>query len=562
MEALLVALNAKYIHSCLAVRLLRRTAGASVELYESNINIPAKAHFRALFERAAKGAVIGFSTYIWNVETVTWLCSVLKKTRPDITLLLGGPECSGGAERLLEASGAHYAISGEGEAPFAAFLAFMRGEGTAADVPGLWYKAEGLWAHNAEAETPMETLAFAYEGEDLTGRTAYYESSRGCPFRCAFCLSAGVKLRQHPAARAWRELTRLADMGAKQVKLVDRTFNADPPRAREIWGALIRDFGGKPINFHFEIAAQLLSGEDFAILERAPKGLFQFEIGIQSTNPETLREINRSGNTPAIFGAVRRLVAMGNIHVHVDLIAGLPHEGFERFGQTFDAVFALNADALQLGFLKLLPGSDLRERADELGIVYDDKPPYAALKTSALPTEALLRLGRLERAFVRTWNERFHATMRVLLEGFPSPFALFCALGDAWEDAPSDPNAVLRALHGFIRENGLLSTRLLECMKFDLLRREKCWKPPPFLPEMHEKDKLFARERLQQAVAGALPQTAKPYSRNAHLELFQFDVAGDGSEAPNWILFSYAPERVFVKLDLSVFLGKNDGVLI
>ncbi len=550
MHAVLVALNAKFIHSSLAVRLLRETAGADCSVYESNINVPRENHYAALLE-APGGALVGFSAYIWNVREVIWLSAALKKARPDLTLLLGGPECSGDARSLLRMSRADYAISGEGEEGFLALIAYMRGEGEIEHIPGLWYQCGDDWRHNPEAETPMESLPFPYEGEMLRGRIAYYESSRGCPFSCAFCMSAGVTLRAHSPGRTLDEIARIAALGAKQVKLLDRTFNADPVRARVIWAALIEAYGNTPINFHFEIAAHLLDENDFAVLARAPKGLFQFEIGIQSTNEATLREIQRGGDTARIFEAVRRLMALGNIHIHVDLIACLPHEGFERFGQSFDDTFALRPDALQFGFLKLLPGSRLRERAEELGIEYDDAPPYAALKTGALTAGEVVLLGRAERAFSRVWNGRFEKTAAQMLSAFPSPFALFAALGRSWPDTiGNNPQDVLFVLHEFAKKRGVLSPRLLDCMKFDLLRIEKRSSLPAFLPEMEEKYAALARKELQSAVQAACPELPKPYGRNARLERFGHDVLS-GGDGPVWLLFAYAPLRAVYRVGVA-----------
>ncbi len=406
MHVVLVALNAKYIHQNLAVRILREMAGVDCTIYESNINVPREKHYTALLE-APERAMIGFSTYIWNVREVVWLCAALVKARPDLVFLLGGPECSGDARELLRHSRADFAISGEGEEGFRALVALYKRmmsnpekssvyssecrvnmlrtrPGELLDVPGLWWP-NGGWRHNPEADTPMESLPFPYENERLDGRIAYYESSRGCRFDCAFCMSAGVRLRTHPVKRILGEIGRIVALGAKQVKLIDRTFNFNAYYPREIWEALIEAYGDKNINFHFEIAAHLLSDTDFSVLARAPKGLFQFEIGVQSTNEVTLREVGRGGYTQRIFAAVRRLKALGNIHLHLDLIACLPHEGFERFGQSFDETFALRPDKLQFGFLKLLPGSKLRERAGLLSIAieYDDAPPYAALNVFA-----------------------------------------------------------------------------------------------------------------------------------------------------------------------------------
>ncbi len=575
MHIVLVALNAKYIHQNLAVRLLRDMPGADCTIYESNINAPREKHYAALLN-APERALVGFSAYIWNVGEVVWLCAALKKARPDLTLLLGGPECSGDPRELLRASRADYAISGEGEKGFREFVALFQeriansskisdkhamndGMDELERVPGLWYREGGEWRRNPEAETPMEQLPFPYENERLDGRIAYYESSRGCPFRCAFCMSAGVSLRAHPIERVLKEIGRIVSLGAKQVKLLDRTFNFDPVRARAIWAALIEGYGKTKLNFHFEIAAHLLTDTDFFVLAKAPDGLFQFEIGVQSTNAATLKAIERGGDTERIFTAIRRLMALGNIHIHVDLIACLPHESLERFGQSFDETFALRPDALQFGFLKLLPGSRLRERAVELGVEYDDAPPYAALKTDALSASEVVLLGQTEQAFSRVWNGRFDRTAAYLLKRFPSPFALFSALGRNWRNVGNNPQDALFMLHEFAKEVGILSPELLECMKFDFLRFEKRSSLPGFLPEMEAKIAGIAKGALEQAVLAVCPELPKPYGRFARLERFEYDVLGGGYGGPIWLLFVYAPQRGVFNVDL---LGKRLGSLV
>ena len=439
MRVTLVALNAMYPHTNLAVRMLHaavRRADVPVthSVVELHINQPLEAQLRAVWETALD--VAAFSVYIWNVEAVLRLSRALCGALPGLRVVLGGPEVSFDAQARLDAHPHLSAIvCGEGEESYPALLgAWARGE--VPRVPGVCARgAEAAWlpAQSVPPERWIDPyadgLGMAGEGEPAPDvrRIWYAETSRGCPFQCQFCLSsreAGV--RALPAEQAIARLTALAARGVPLVKLVDRTFNYDPARARAIWAALMA-LDTRCV-FHFEVEAHLLGEADLALLAQAPPGRFQFEIGVQSTTPAALRAVRRGDHFPAIAHAVHRLREAGNIALHLDLIAGLPGEDGAGFARSFDDVYALRPHMLQLGFLKLLPGSGLRRDAEALGLVYAPDPPYPVLRTAQMSHADIQHLWDVET--VHDWygnSGRFVASVR-LLTWARSPFAAFSAL--------------------------------------------------------------------------------------------------------------------------------------
>lgn len=445
---LLVAINAKYVHTNLAVRSLRTYLGSETQILEYPMQEPIHKLAQRIFTRAPANALVGFSCYLWNIAIVERLCERLKKMRGDIRIVLGGPEVSYDAADVLRRNPAvDYVVSGEGEVPLLALA-----QGGALPIPGL-YAQSGVSCPGAQPP-PLGELPFAYaDGIDaLKGRIIYYETSRGCPFGCRFCLSAGANVRYLPLKRALDELSFFAGRNVRQVKLVDRTFNADPARARKIWEHLITLRTNT--NFHFEIAAHLLSEEDFSLLAHAPEGRFQFEIGVQSTYAPAREAVHRAEPLERVKYAVRRLRENGNIHLHLDLIAGLPLESFERFGQSYDEIHALNPHALQLGILKALKGSGVREDAAKYGLKFSQYPPYDVLATNALSASDVVRLSRMADIASRfVESGRAEATVALLRNAF-GPFALLAALEAFLDEVPKEPEAILGSLAAFARENG------------------------------------------------------------------------------------------------------------
>lgn len=419
MKIALFAVNGGYTHTNLAIRCLRRALaddGFAVTLIEHNLRDRTDAMLDALV--AAGADLYGFSCYIWNLPLMLELAADLKALRPFAVVWLGGPEVSYATHRFADAPGVDYIVSGEGEAAVTALARAIRdGEPPAARVlygtpqplcPGIPYD----------------------EDEDLRGKLVYYESARGCPFRCSYCLSSRTEgIRAKPADEVIADLRRFEGRGVRTVKLVDRTFNFDRARANAIWRALLGE--GWAGEYHFEVCASLLDEESCAILAQMPAGRVRLEVGLQSTNPETLAAVSRHIDPARVIAILERLHRESAVHIHLDLIAGLPYEDFTRFGQSFDEAYFC-CDVLQLGHLKLLHGTALRRDADRYGYVCAVKTPYAVLHSDWMSYADLRRLNGIADLLERYRDSgRFARGLDVLIErGTCSPFVRWCGLLD------------------------------------------------------------------------------------------------------------------------------------
>lgn len=502
MNILLIAINAKYIHSNPAVRSLRRyalSAAASalpdpadpvggsapdIRIAEYTINQPADRILRDIYARRPDMAC--FSCYIWNIQYVRTLARELGKILPRTAIWLGGPEVSyDAAEVLRELPEVSGVMKGEGEETFAELVkagislrqhaaasgispagacrasdaSALRGRLLAA-IPGITWRASGRIIENPwRPAMDMDLLPFVYDDtEDLSNRIIYYESSRGCPFSCSYCLSSVDKqLRFRDMDLVKRELLFFLDRRVPQVKFVDRTFNCDRRRAMEIWQFLTDNDNGVT-NFHFEIAADLLTPEEIALIGSMRPGLIQLEIGVQSTNPDTIREIRRSMDLTRLYANVRAVAAAGNIHQHLDLIAGLPCENLESFRRSFDDVYALRPQQLQLGFLKVLKGSYMDERREAYGLVCGSEPPYEVLATRWLSFDDVILLKGVEEMVEMYYNSgQFSHTIAKLEREFTSAFGMYQALAEYYQrHVPAGLSQARAAryelLLGFIKE--------------------------------------------------------------------------------------------------------------
>ncbi len=426
MKALFVAINAKYVHTNIAVRYLTCYCGQSgldCDFCEFTINEPKDSVLEKLYMSDCDA--YGFSCYIWNIGRVLEICRNLKQLKPDCKIFLGGPEVSFDAEALLENNSCiDYIICGEGEIAVADFLK---------KIPDARCVIQGTKLKI------MEDLPFPYTDEDLRNvvkgeKLVYYETSRGCPFNCAYCLSSvdcGVRFLS--LDRVKTELKKFVDAGVMTVKFVDRTFNADKARAVEIWEYIL-NLGGDAC-FHFEIGADLLDDRSIELLEKAPKGKIQFEIGVQSTNPKTISKISRTMDFQTLSKNVKALKEKTNVALHLDLIAGLPYEDYNSFKASFNDVYNLSPDVLQLGFLKLLKGSSLRKDADKYGIVFNAYAPYDVFYTNWLTYEEVIKLKAVEDVLERYFNSgRFDKTLKVAVSFFDTPFAFYCKLSEFWNE--------------------------------------------------------------------------------------------------------------------------------
>lgn len=438
-KALICTLNSKYIHASLAPWCLYTACKNElkddivVKVAEGTINEKEEDIYNRIV--AEKPDFVSFSCYIWNI---TKTLEIARKLRNQgITVALGGPEVAYRQRDILERYRfVDYVLSGEGEVVFPELLKAVR-KGDTPEIEGVSYrKDDKLIISNGETIDFESTVSpYCPEFFDaLKGRIAYIESSRGCPFSCAFCLSGRCgKVRFLPLERVKSEMILLSDMGAKTIKFVDRTFNCNPRRALEIL-TFIKDEYGKSIKndvcFHFEIAADILTEEIFHVVSELPVGAVQFEVGIQSFNEETLTKINRKTNVDVVESNVRRLLSFGNCHVHIDLIAGLPLEDYDSFVSGFNRAYDIEANMLQLGFLKILYGSPMGEDKDRYPCTYSSEPPYEVISTPWISEAELQKLRICENELERLYNSgRFPRTLRYLKEKMP-PYDLFFGFGE------------------------------------------------------------------------------------------------------------------------------------
>ncbi len=453
---LLVGINAKYVHSNLAIRYLSRI-DSGCSFCEFTIADRPEQIAAAIFESGKKD--IFFSCYIWNIEHVLRTCEILKKADDSFRLGLAGPEVSFDAEGILEAhTYLDFIWCGEGE-PSVCAMADALHSGAFDTVPGLYYKEGGDVTKSPiePMEAAMDDLPFPYTDEDmetLKGRLVYFETSRGCPYRCAFCLSGRAgSLRFMSVEKVKEAICFFAKHKVPLVKLVDRTFNADPKRALSIINSIKEQGGGT--SYHFEIRAESMTEELIAALASAPKGMFQLEIGVQSTNPETLTRINRRPAFDKLSEVVRALSQNQNMHMHLDLIAGLPKDTMETFIKSFNRVIGLRPHNLQLGFLKKLKGADL----ETAGSAFWEAPPYEVIHSDAMSYADILRLKRVEDLLEKYYNSgKFYKTMAYVFEHhYPNrEFDFFDDLANFYREKgePKGNKALYESLYLFGKEKG------------------------------------------------------------------------------------------------------------
>ena len=444
MNVVLSTLNSKFIHSSLALRYLKaygEAHGQAYDIVEYTINMPVLHILSDITEHDID--ILGFACYIWNIEMTLHVVDMVKAVRPDIKIVLGGPEVSFTADELLErCPNIDYIVQGEGEEAFHALVTALQlgNDGLDPVIPGVRGRRDGSILGSLEAVevSDLSTIPFPYTEEDmddLEHKIIYYESSRGCPFSCQYCLSGNKNtVRFFPQERTLEELQWFIDHGVKQVKFVDRTFNCAPHHHRPLM-EFMRD-SDTDMNFHLEMEPELMTEWETNILCETPPGRIQIEVGVQSTHKKTLDAINRYNDWPYIQKSIRPIIQAGRTHVHMDLIVGLPHEDFNRFGQSFNDLFSLQPHALQIGFLKLLKGSGVR-RMNEYKYVADPLAPYEVLSTHVLPYDDVRFLKYFEDVFERFYNsERFRTTFgyigQQLIHGETDAFTYFCDMTRAW----------------------------------------------------------------------------------------------------------------------------------
>lgn len=535
MKILLAACNAKYIHSNLAVYNLKSCSGeysSRVVVKEYTINQIRDDILKDIY--LEQPDVVCFSCYIWNISFVRELVPDLKKILPQVELWAGGPEVSYDAVEFLKKNPAFFGVMvGEGEETFHELAGYYieRKPETLSGIRGVAFRDENKGrdvVHTGWRELmDLSKVPFAYSNlTEFKNRIIYYESSRGCPFSCSYCLSSiDKKLRFRDIELVKKELQFFIDNKVPQVKFVDRTFNCKHDHAMEIWRYITENDNGIT-NFHFEISADLLRAEELALMKTMRPGLIQLEIGVQSTNPQTIKAIRRTMDFEKLKGIVEQIHSFGNIHQHLDLIAGLPYEGYDSFHKSFCDVYALRPEQFQLGFLKVLKGSYMMEMTGEYQILYKDREPYEVLSTAWLTYGEILRLKMVESMVEVYYNSgQFKNTLVFLEKYFDDPFRMYEALGRFYEK-----KGYSEISHSRMRRYEILmefageqkeipSEALSDVMLLDLYLRENLKNRPSFASDQKPYERLIWDYRK-----------AKKIPKTAHIEVFR-----DGKK----LLFDY-----------------------
>ena len=535
MKILLAACNAKYIHSNLAVYNLKSCSGeysSRVVVKEYTINQIRDDILKDIY--LEQPDVVCFSCYIWNISFVRELVPDLKKILPQVEFWAGGPEVSYDAVEFLKKNPVFFGVMvGEGEETFHELAGYYieRKPQTLSGIRGVAFRDENKGrdiVHTGWRELmDLSKVPFAYSNlTEFKNRIIYYESSRGCPFSCSYCLSSiDKKLRFRDIELVKKELQFFIDNKVPQVKFVDRTFNCKHDHAMEIWRYITENDNGIT-NFHFEISADLLRAEELALMKTMRPGLIQLEIGVQSTNPQTIKAIRRTMDFEKLKGIVEQIHSFGNIHQHLDLIAGLPYEGYDSFHKSFCDVYALRPEQFQLGFLKVLKGSHMMEMTGEYQILYKDREPYEVLSTAWMTYGEILRLKMVESMVEVYYNSgQFKNTLVFLEKYFDDPFRMYEALGRFYEK-----KGYSEISHSRMRRYEILmefageqkeipSEALSDVMLLDLYLRENLKSRPSFASDQKPYERLIWDYRK-----------AKKIPKTAHIEVFR-----DGKK----LLFDY-----------------------
>lgn len=559
MKTVLVAINAKYIHSNLAVYSLRsyaRTFGYEPELLEFTINQQKDQILKGIYE--AKPDLLCFSCYIWNLSYAEEIIEDIKKILPKVTIWAGGPEVSYDAPKFLKR---HPEVDGimcaEGEKTLTELISYYeigKSQGKSLDgINGIVYQ-ENKTIH----QTPlrdimnMDDLVFPYEDlKDFEHKIIYYESSRGCPFSCSYCLSSiDKKLRFRSFSLVEKELEFFLAHKVPQVKFVDRTFNCKKSHAMAIW-TYIKEHDNGITNFHFEVAADLLTEDEIALIQTMRPGLIQLEIGVQSTNEKTLTEIHRKTDFEEITRKVKAVQKGENVHQHLDLIAGLPYENYESFGHSFNDVYALKPEQLQLGFLKVLKGSYMAEAAEGYGCVHKAKPPYEVLGTRWLSYEEILKLKGVEEMVEVYYNSgQFQKTIRAMEHLFETAFSMYEELADFYEKNGYNEVSHTRIrryeiLQEFLQEKEANLEYFKQLMIFDLYARENMKTRPQWANDlsaykMQILDFYKKEEENPKLLTDYQSYQARQTIKMTHIEVFTYDVINENEEKGAYpVLFDY-----------------------
>lgn len=557
MKVLLTTLNSKFIHTCLALRYLKHSVNSICEcdMREYTINENIESIFADIYR--GNYDIIGFSCYIWNIEPILKICSSLKAANPKLKIILGGPEVSFDSIELIKKNKfIDFIIKGEGENTIVSLINTISYDVQNYNIDSIVYKRDKLPEYTGYKFVENETF-FIIENKDdniindlssikspytdvtteeIENKIVYYETSRGCTFNCSYCLSSILKgVRFFPLERVKKDLKKLVDMNAKQIKFVDRTFNSHKDKTLELIKYL-KEIDNNIINFHFEITAHMLQDDFMKEIKDARYGLFQFEIGVQSTNNETIKAVNRIDNFEKLSNRVRQVKEYGNIHQHLDLIAGLPYEDIESFKKSFNDVFSLQPEALQLGFLKMLKGSPIREQTDDFGYIYRKYPPYEVISNCFITANDILYLKEIEEILDIFYNSgMFLYSMKYLFENLykNNPFKMFEELLEfknkfsPFKNISRDKNYELIWSFGQIKLSKDKDA-FIEILKFDYLRMGRNRVIPNYLrnrTSISREDavswvsKDFVRKEL-----GYFSLHPMEMIKKIHVELFEYNI--------------------------------------
>jgi radical SAM superfamily enzyme YgiQ (UPF0313 family) len=545
MRVLLVSLNAKYIHTNLAIRYLEAFCkdinNLDIKIREFTINDQLQGILREIYME--KADIIALSCYIWNIEETIKLVQLIKSIQPGIKIILGGPEVTFyGSDWMEKIKEIDYIVKGEGEETFYELLEVLNATSDINNVEGIIYRnkyGKIKENHDRKLIENLDDIPFPYTGDlsSYKNKIIYYESSRGCPFKCQYCLSSTTSgVRFISMENAKKQLSFFIEAGVKQVKFVDRTFNCDKKRTKELLKYLI-DQGGKT-NFHFEVAADLIDQEILNILKSAPIGLFQLEIGVQSTHLPTLKEIQRVNDFEKIKMVVSRIKSFNNIHQHLDLIAGLPYENYEIFKKSFNDVYNIKPDMLQLGFLKVLKGSGIEVNKEKHGYKYTSFPPYEVLSNNYMSYGYIIKLKLVEEILEKYSNSHiFDYTIEYLLQlSYDEPFDFFENFSRFWEESDlfnkshSQKN-LYKIFMDYLKVSHNKNIKILfDLLKLDYLLSHKAPLPDFFINKTIKNNKEKSFEFLKQSdnVAKYLPefkgQSAKEIYKHVYFEEFNKDI--------------------------------------
>lgn len=576
MKILLTTLNSKFIHTNLAIRYLKEFVRdlIEVDMKEYTINNDLDYILKDIYKNEYD--IILFSTYIWNVGDIVKLCDNLKKIRPNTKIALGGPEVSYDSyDAMKKYDFVDYILYGEGELIFRDLVLHLQGKMEINDVNGLVYRQGNEIIVNKPMELlqNLDEIPSPYENlnpREYENRIVYYESSRGCPFNCQYCLSSTIPgLRYFSLERIKRDLKALIDARVSQIKFIDRTFNANRKVAMEIMDFLMKNDNGYT-TYHFEVTAYLIDDKMLEFLADCKEGLFQFEIGVQSTNEKTLDAVGRRDDFKKLSHVVQTVASYRNIHQHLDLIAGLPYEDYKSFENSFNDVFNLGIEHLQLGFLKMIKGTGMRKVADEHGFKYKDYAPYEFLYNNYISYEETLKLKDIEDILEKYYNSKnFVLSMRYIIGRFykQSPFKFFEVFAKYFDengyfDLAQGKNQLYKILMDFYNEKINIDNDVFnDILKYDYISLGKTSNIPQFFNKLDVDDFknrchvfLQDNDNLSTYLPSFVDKPAKHIIKYVHFEPFRFnvvdlknDINTEIREAENVVLFEYDDKKIFEK---------------